>query len=88
VEVGVCFEAHDGGVGDCGFVEVVEAVHYTHDRKEVEVDFANEAAIGSFVDCEVDSTHVSECFHCFICIVRVLHELALGSCESCRAMLR
>ena len=54
----------------------------THDGKEVEVDFAEEAAVCGFVDFEVDAVHVGEGLHGLVCIVRVLHEFALWVCES------
>lgn len=45
VEAQVGLEAHDGGVGDGGLVEVVEAVDEAQERHQVPVDLAQEAAL-------------------------------------------
>ena len=72
-EVEVLFDAHDGGVREGRFVEVVEAVDHAHERDEVQVDGAEESLVGGFVD--FDDFAVLEGCHGLVGVVGVLHDL-------------
>ena len=74
LQADILLDPHDTRIGQGCLVEVIEAVDDAHQWHNMKIDLADKSLVCSLIDV-YDFPIVSlECFHCLVCIMRVLQD--------------